>query len=36
VKAGQIHAFENVGDVPLVQLDVHVSERFIRENLDRP
>ena len=34
VKAGQIHAFENVGDVPLVQLDVHVSERFIQENLD--
>ena len=34
VKAGQIHAFENIGDVPLVQLDVHVSERFIQENLD--
>ena len=34
VKAGQIHAFENVGDVPLVQLDVHVSQRFIQENLE--
>jgi mannose-6-phosphate isomerase-like protein (cupin superfamily) len=34
VKAGQVHAFENVGDVPLVQLDVHVNERFIQENLD--
>jgi quercetin dioxygenase-like cupin family protein len=34
VKAGQIHSFVNVGDVPLVQLDVHVSERFIQENLD--
>lgn len=31
---GRSHAFENVGDVPLVQLDVHVSERFIQENLD--
>ena len=34
VKAGQVHMFENVGDVPLVQLDVHVSERFVQENLD--
>ena len=34
VKAGQVHAFESVGEVPLVQLDVHVSERFIQENLD--
>jgi len=34
VKAGQIHGFENIGDVPLVQLDVHVHERFVQENLD--
>ena len=34
VKAGQVHGFENIGDVPLVQLDVHVNERFIQENLD--
>ena len=34
VKAGQIHAFENVGEVPLVQLDVHVNERFVQENLE--
>lgn len=34
VKAGQLHRFENVGDGPLVQLDVHVNERFVQENLD--
>jgi len=34
VKAGQVHMFENIGDVPLVQFDVHVSDRFIQENLD--
>jgi quercetin dioxygenase-like cupin family protein len=34
VKAGQIHEFVNIGDGPLVQLDVHLNERFIQENLD--
>jgi quercetin dioxygenase-like cupin family protein len=34
IKAGQIHSFSNIGDVPLVYLSVHVSERFIQENLD--
>lgn len=34
VKAGQIHGFVNIGDVPLVQMDVHLSDRFIQENLD--
>jgi mannose-6-phosphate isomerase-like protein (cupin superfamily) len=34
VKAGQIHKFENVGEGALVQIDVHLSERFIQENLD--
>ena len=34
VKAGEIHKFENIGDGPLVQLDVHLNERFVQENLD--
>ncbi|HVX42099.1 MAG TPA: cupin domain-containing protein [Gemmatimonadaceae bacterium] len=34
VKAGQVHGFENIGDIPLEQIDVHLSERFIQENLD--
>lgn len=33
IKAGEIHAFTNIGDTPLVQLDVHMSPRFIQENL---
>jgi quercetin dioxygenase-like cupin family protein len=33
VKAGEIHSFRNIGDGPLVQLDVHLSPRFIQENL---
>jgi len=33
VKAGEIHSFTNSGDEPLVQLDVHLSPRFIQENL---
>ena len=33
IKAGEIHAFRNIGDSPLVQLDVHVSPEFIQENL---
>jgi mannose-6-phosphate isomerase-like protein (cupin superfamily) len=34
VKAGQAHKFENIGDEPLVQIDVHLNERFVQENLD--
>jgi quercetin dioxygenase-like cupin family protein len=34
VKAGQVHGFVNIGDGPLVHLDIHLSERFIQENLD--
>jgi quercetin dioxygenase-like cupin family protein len=34
VKAGEVHQFVNIGDVPLVHVDVHLSERFIQENLD--
>jgi len=33
IKAGEIHSFTNIGDEPLVQLDVHLSPRFIQENL---
>jgi mannose-6-phosphate isomerase-like protein (cupin superfamily) len=33
IKAGEIHSFKNIGDTPLVQLDVHLSPRFIQDNL---
>ena len=33
IKAGEIHSFKCIGDEPLVQLDVHLSPRFIQENL---
>ncbi len=33
IKAGEIHEFRNTGDEPLVQVDVHLSPRFIQENL---
>ena len=33
IKAGEIHSFKAIGDSPLVQLDVHLSPRFIQENL---
>jgi quercetin dioxygenase-like cupin family protein len=33
IKAGEIHSFQAVGDSPLVQVDVHLSPRFIQENL---
>jgi quercetin dioxygenase-like cupin family protein len=33
IKAGEIHEFKAIGDEPLVQLDVHLSPRFIQENL---
>ena len=33
IKAGEIHEFTNIGDGPLVQVDVHLSPRFIQENL---
>jgi mannose-6-phosphate isomerase-like protein (cupin superfamily) len=34
VKAGEIHSFVNIGDVPLIQLDIHLNPRFVQENLD--
>jgi quercetin dioxygenase-like cupin family protein len=33
IKAGEVHAFRAIGEEPLVQLDVHMSPRFIQENL---
>jgi len=33
IKAGEVHEFKCIGDEPLVQLDVHLSPRFIQENL---
>lgn len=33
IKAGEVHSFTNTGDVPLVQVDVHLSPRFVQENL---
>ncbi len=34
IKAGEVHSFRCIGDEPLVQLDVHLSPRFIQENLE--
>jgi len=34
IKAGEVHGFKAIGEVPLVQLDVHLSPTFIQENLD--
>lgn len=33
IKAGEVHEFRNIGEGPLVQLDVHLSPTFIQENL---
>ena len=33
IKAGEIHSFRCISDTPLVQIDVHLSPRFIQENL---
>jgi quercetin dioxygenase-like cupin family protein len=33
IKAGEVHSFRCIGDRPLVQIDVHLSPRFIQENL---
>jgi quercetin dioxygenase-like cupin family protein len=34
VKAGEIHRFVNIGEGPLVQLDVHIAPHFRQENLE--
>ncbi len=33
IKAGEVHSFHCIGDAPLVQVDIHLSPRFIQENL---
>ena len=33
IKAGEIHEFKAIGEESLVQVDVHLSPRFIQENL---
>lgn len=33
IKAGEVHGFTNIGDEPLVQIDIHLSPRFIQTNL---
>jgi quercetin dioxygenase-like cupin family protein len=33
IKAGEVHSFRCIGDDPLVQVDVHLSPRFVQENL---
>ena len=35
IKAGEVHEFTVISDEPLVQVDVHMSPRFIQENLTR-
>lgn len=34
VKAGEIHSFVSIGDVPLVQPGIHLASHFEQENLD--
>jgi quercetin dioxygenase-like cupin family protein len=33
IKAGEVHSFKVIGDSLLIQLDIHVSPRFMQENL---
>jgi quercetin dioxygenase-like cupin family protein len=33
IKAGEVHEFKCIGEVPLVQVDVHLSPTFIQEDL---
>jgi len=33
IKAGEVHSFRCIGEAPLVQVDIHLSPRFIQENL---
>ena len=33
IKAGEIHSFTAIGDAPLVEVDIHLSPRFIQENV---
>jgi quercetin dioxygenase-like cupin family protein len=33
IKAGEVHSFKTIGNEPLEQLDIHLSPRFVQENL---
>jgi quercetin dioxygenase-like cupin family protein len=33
IKAGEVHSFKCIGDANLVQVDIHLSPRFVQENL---
>ena len=33
ITAGEIHSFRCIGEEPLVQVDIHLSPRFVQENL---
>ena len=33
VEAGEVHAFEAVGDAPLVQIDLHLGPHFVQHDL---
>ena len=33
IKAGEVHSLRAIGETELVQVDVHLSPRFIQENL---
>lgn len=33
VKAGEVHSFKAIGDEDLVQIDIHLNDRFVQENL---
>lgn len=34
IKAGEVHEFKVISDEPLVQVDIHMSPKFIQENLE--
>jgi quercetin dioxygenase-like cupin family protein len=34
IKAGEIHSFRSIGELPLVPIDIHLSPRFEQENLE--
>lgn len=33
IKAGEVHSFRGIGEEPLVQVNVHLSPRFIQEDV---
>jgi mannose-6-phosphate isomerase-like protein (cupin superfamily) len=33
VKAGEVHSFINIGEEPLIQVDIHLGPHFVQEDL---